>query len=178
MQPNKSALTLRGKALYKQERQMYRPVINWLRATLKDAHPGYSQKVFNTSRTKLQALIEREGLHHLFPLFPTYEIMVDVTAILKRGRLAYLGFVECKLNPISLKDIGQLWGYAKVAQPIFALIVSPSGVSEAVRQLLQVHQRYEILDYAPARKIRVAIWDSRRGEVLSKSVIPPGGPLV
>lgn len=154
------------------------PVISWLRTILKDMHPGYSQKVFNTSRTKLQALIEREGLHDLFPLFPTYEIMVDVTAILKRGQLAYLGFVECKLNPISLKDIGQLWGYAKVAQPLFALIVSPSGVSEAVRQLLQVHQRYEILDYAPARKIRIAIWDSQRGEVPPKSVIPPGGPLV
>lgn len=156
---------------------MYTPVIRWLRKTLKAARPGYNQKVFNTSRTKLQTLIEREGLQNLFPLFPTYEIMVDVTAILKRGQQAQLGFVECKLNPISLRDIGQLWGYAKVAQPVFALIVSPSGVSEAVRQLLQVHQRYEILDYAPTRKIRVAIWDSQRDEVLPKSVVPPGSLL-
>lgn len=156
---------------------MYLPVAKWLRATLKDIRPGYSHKVFNTSRTKLQALIEREGLQRLFPLFPTYEIMVDLTAILKRGRHAYLGFIECKLNPISLKDIGQLWGYAKVAQPMFALIISPTGLSEAVRQLLQVHQRYEILDYAPSRRIRVATWGAQRGEVTPRSVIPPGGAL-
>lgn len=157
---------------------MYTPVIRWLRAALREAHPGYSRRIFNTSRTKLQALIEHEGLQNAFPLFPTYEIMVDVTAILKRGQQARLGFVECKLTPISLKDIGQLWGYAKVAQPLFALIISPDGLSEGVKQLLQVHQRYEILDYAPSTKIRVAIWDPKRQEVVPRSVIPPGGTFV
>lgn len=157
---------------------MYPAVISWLRAALRDAHRGYRQGVFNTSRTKLQALIEQEGLQNFFPLFPTYEIMVDVTAILQRGQQAHLGFVECKLKPISLKDIGQLWGYAKVAQPLFALIVSPNGVSEGVRQLLLVHQRYDILDYAPTKAIRVAIWDPKRGEVVPKSVIPPGGTFI
>lgn len=156
---------------------MYKPVVSWLKAALKDARPGYSRKVFNTSRTKLQTLIEREGLQQLFPMFSTYEILVDVTAILKRGKLAYLGFVECKLNPISLRDVGQLLGYARVAQPVFALLLSPNGVSESLRQLLLVHRKYEILDYAPNRRIKVVTWDPRRDEVIFKSIIPPGEVL-
>lgn len=153
---------------------MYAPIIKWLKATLKGVYPGHSQQVLNTSRIKLQTLVEKEGMQKFFPQFPTYEIMVDLTTILQKGDKAKLGFVECKLGPILLKDIGQLMAYAMVARPVFALLISPSGLSEGVRQLLQIHQRYDILQYAPGKIIKIGIWDLEREEVVPRTVIPPG----
>ncbi|MBI4332696.1 MAG: hypothetical protein HY673_15610 [Chloroflexi bacterium] len=161
--------------MYKNEAELYPHVMTWLNDALKGKYPGYSRKVVNTSRTKLQILIEREGLQDSFPMFPTYEIMVDISAILRRSGAAFLGLVECKLKPITLKDIGQLWGYATVAKPKFAMLISPGGTSDAVNTLLHIHQLYDLLDYAPGKRIAVASWDPKRREVIPKSVIPPRG---
>lgn len=159
--------------MYKQEAQMYKPVMAWLKSYLLTRHPGYRVSVHNTSRQRLEALIRDEGLQKAFPQYASYEFMVDITGILKRGKVVKLAFVECKLKDITLSDIGQLLAYSIVAQPAYAFILSPADLSSGLSQLLKVHQRYEVLDYGAGR-IKVARWDAQRQEIISASLLPPG----
>jgi hypothetical protein len=86
--------------------------------------------------------LERENFHTLFPDFKTYEIHVDITAVIrpKKGK-AVLGFVECKRDQISLRDISQLLGHSRVALPVYSIIVTPGGVTPAVHFLLDTYSR-------------------------------------
>lgn len=152
---------------------MYKPVMAWLKNFLTERQPGYKVSVHDTSHKRLESLIREQGLQKAFPQHASYEFEVDITGILKRGKLVKLALVECKLKAITLKDIGQMLGYSIVAKPAYAFILSPDQLSTGLSQLLKVHERYGVLDYG-AGKIRVARWDAQRQEIISASILPPG----
>ena len=65
----------------------------------------------------------------------TLEIPADVTGaalvVTRQHHLALrLAIVEVKVRPINLRDLSQAIGYAKVAQPDYAFLVSPNGWAE------------------------------------------------
>lgn len=159
------------------EKEMYPLVVLWFQSTIQQRHKRSKVTVYDTSRTALSRFLERIGLSDVFPDCATYEIRVDVTAIIQSPKSARLAFVECKLSPIALRDIAQLLGYSVVAEPLYSIIVSPSGITSAVQQLLTVYQRFDILEYARGRRITVATWNQERGEVLASSVLPPGAHI-
>lgn len=84
--------------------------------------------VDDTSRKALSRWLLEYKFYSLFPDYQTYEIEVDVAGVIECPGGAYLGFVECKLNRITLRDLSQLLGYSKVAKPLWSLIISPKGI--------------------------------------------------
>lgn len=160
---------------YARESEMYPLVAAWLKKAIKGIYPRATIETYDTSAVALYRFLERENLHTLFPDFKTYEIHVDITAVVlpKKGK-ALLGFVECKLDQISLRDLSQLLGYSRVALPIYSIIVAPGGVTPAVHYLLDTYGRLDVLEYAPGRRIKVATWDAVKAEVHIPSLIPPG----
>lgn len=117
--------------------------------------------------------MERTDLSELFADFQTYEINVDVTGII-RSQTPSLAFVECKLTALTLRDLSQLLGYSKVAKPIYSIIISPAGMSKALRILLKVYRRYDVLEYAEGLRLKVGIWDIVRRTIDPATIIPPG----
>ena len=160
---------------YARESDMYPPVAAWLKRTIKGLYPRASIETYDTSAVALYRFLERENLHMLFPDFKTYEIHVDITAIIlpKKSR-ALLGFVECKLDQISLRDLSQLLGYSRVARPVYSIITAPSGITPAIHYLLDTYSRLDVLEYAPGRRLKVATWDAIKSEVHVPSLIPSG----
>jgi hypothetical protein len=160
---------------YTRESEMYAPVISWFERTLKGLYPRTEIRVFDTSRFALSRFLEREGLHKSFPLYETYDIHVDVTAVLvPKNRAATLGFVECKLAQITLADLSQLLGYSRVALPVYSIILSPQGIGTALHYLLNSFGRLDVLDYDQRRRLKVATWNASKGDVDLPTLVPPG----
>ena len=164
--------------MYDKENEMYQPTIEWFAQYLSSYHKKASVKVFDTSQVSLLRFLERNNYHHLFQDYITYDIQVDITALVKTKKRAFLSFIECKLKPITLKDISQLLGYSRVAYPLYSLIISPSGISKSVHYLLKTFNRYDVLEYAKGKSIRVAKWNIERNEISTPSLIPPGKFLI
>lgn len=153
---------------------MYRPVCKWLVALLKPRYKSFKVQAYNTSSVALYRWLEQKGLQDFFPEYLAFDIRVDVTGILYKGNKAYLSFVECKREAIALRDISQLLGYCRVAQPKSAFIISPMGISKHVAYLLRTYQRYDVLEYNKNTRIRIATWNHDRREIEANTLLPPG----
>lgn len=156
------------------EESLYPEIKLWLETRLRILFPKWNVKTFDTSRFRLSAFLDRTGLSDSFPGSDGFEIYVDITGVLQRGENKQLAFVECKCTPITLKDVGQILGYSRVARPVLALITSPAGISGQLNLLLTTYNRVDLLDYAPAKRLKVATWDMARKQIQPDSVIPSG----
>ena len=153
---------------------MYQPVAYWLRTLLAPRQGKVKVEAYVTSDVALYRWLEQKGFSRFFPEYLAYDIRVDVTGVSSNGESAHLAFVECKVNPISLRDISQLLGYCRVAQPKCAWILSPAGISPHVGYLLRTYHRYDVLSYNDSSRICVATWNHDRLDIDQSSVLPPG----
>ncbi|MCI0537194.1 MAG: hypothetical protein L0Z50_18405 [Verrucomicrobiales bacterium] len=158
----------------KSERELYPDIIAWLEARLPALYPGWAIKAYDTSRVRLSGFLDRHDLSDAFPGCEGFEIEVDVTGILQRGTRVQLAFVECKSGYITLKDLGQILGYSRVALPAISVIVSPLGLSSCMNVLMHTHNRVDLLEYGGSKRIKLATWDKSRRQVDPQSVFPPG----
>ena len=156
------------------EEKMYRPVAYWLRDLLKARHGKRKVQAHVTSEVALYRWLEQKGFQEFFPEYLAYDIRVDITGIIYDDKSASLVLVECKVKPISLRDISQLLGYCRVAQPQSAWIVSPTGISRHVSCLLRTYHRYDVLKYNQTSAISVATWIHDRAEIDQSTLLPPG----
>ena len=85
-----------------------------------------------------------------------------------------LAFVECKMGPITLGDVGQLLGYSLVARPEWSYLVSPEGMSGRLSTLLLTYGRQDVLSYGRDRHIRIARWNIDRNEIDLATLVPKG----
>ena len=162
---------------YTTESQMYPDVMEWLRERLKARYKRYNVSVFDTHTKYLSKFLVTENLHLFFDDYLSYEIKVDIIGVIKRKEKAKLIFVECKLAPITLRDISQLLGYSKVAKPLSSVVISPKGVSKSVAYLFNTLRRYDILYYDRDKKIIIAQWKPASKDIVSSSIIPRGEHL-
>ena len=160
--------------MYDREQEMYPEVIEWFRNYLSAYHKRSKIEVFNTSQLLLSRFLETKDYHRCFREYLTFEIKVDITGIIRTQKRAFLCFIECKLKPITLKDISQLLGYSRVAQPLYSLIISPRGISKSMNYLLKTFNRYDVLKYNEEKSIRVASWDYIKREIDIRTLLPPG----
>jgi hypothetical protein len=142
---------------------------------------GAQIEVFDTHAYMLSEFIRRRNLQDYFDStsWQAYEISVDVTAFVKSEKSKGLVFIECKIRPINLADFSQLLGYSRVALPLASYLISPGGVSGALKSLVLTHDRADILDYqwshgSLAKKIILAKWNVRTNSIDFSSVVPSG----
>jgi len=163
------------------ERELYRPVCDWLASFLRHKYRSAAVYVENTSSSSVAEFLRRHELTTYVPYWVTLEVPADVTgaAVLTRRphrTLLRLAIVEVKRNAINLRDLSQGIGYAKVVQPHYAFIVSPKGWTENLQQLVRNYKRSDVLEYAPQRWLMVARWDLASGSVRTGEFLLPGTP--
>jgi hypothetical protein len=157
---------------------MYPDVCAWFRKILQEKHQEKKIYLEDTSRKVLSRWLVEKKLQSLFPDYQTYEIEVDITGIMERDNKAFLGMIECKLNQITLRDLSQLLGYSRVAQPLYSIILSPKGVSKSMHRLFNVSRRNDILNYSDTRHIVIGKWNEKRSEIDFSTIIPKGSPIL
>lgn len=152
-------------------------MIDWLRSLLVSRHPGSQIEVYDTSQVSLWQFLQRAELHYAFPDHLSYEIQVDITGVIKRSREVRLAFVECKMKPITLRDVSQLLGYSRVARPSISVILSPRGYSKSISYLIETYGRTDVLEYDKGKRIRIATWDEAKKEIDPRYTLPKGEHL-
>jgi hypothetical protein len=156
---------------------LYPEVATWLARYLRGRYPKAIVVAYDTHSMELAAFLRRENLHGLFKDYDAYEIQVDVTGIVQTPDSIRLAFIECKVGPITLRDVGHLLGYSLVARPEWSYLLSPAGLSDRLNALLVTFGRQDILSYARNRSIRLATWSTGRREVDLSTLIPKGSHI-
>lgn len=158
------------------ESDLYEPVRAWFQGVLSRRFPRCQVRAYNTSRTRLASFIAQRGLQAQFPQSGVWDIQADITALVT-GRPTGVAFIECKTGPITLRDVGQLLGYCRVAHPLAAMLVSLQPPSATLRALLCDYGRYDVLEYDDGRRILLTRWDPDRSGILHAETLPPGEHL-
>jgi hypothetical protein len=150
---------------YRNEKEIYPAVCQWLMAFLQKRHKDAEIRVFDSSRKSLARLIQETGLiANLPPEWQSWDIYVDVVGFARTPQTTALAFVECKIVAITLAHLSQLLGYSRVALPHYSIVLSPQGASDALKSLLVTFERKDVLAYQTekgklSRSIAVARWD-------------------
>ncbi|MFO7797859.1 MAG: hypothetical protein ACQERB_05665 [Promethearchaeati archaeon] len=155
----------------------YYPIIKvWLRNLLESYFPNKNIHVFDSSNIYLDKLIQENNWTNYRSDYATYQIKIDILGvIIDDGKMDFV-FIEVKNTKISLKDVSQLLGYSRVANPIYSIITSPKWISKPIRILFDTYRRFDILKYDHNRTIKVCKWDKNKNDI-DYNLIYPGKPL-
>ncbi len=162
---------------YLREDEMYVPVKEWLLSYLQTRHKKAVVKVFDSSKQSLSRIISDNNLQAVVPPeWVSWDIQVDVVGFAVAGTDSSVALVECKLDPLTLRDLSQLIGYCRVAKPLYAFLVSPKGISDSLLSLLKTYKRIDILSYGERKgklplSIVLAGWSSDTKDLDWSSVV-------
>lgn len=159
---------------------MYPDIVKWLDRFIRERYIKHSVKTLDSSRSRTSSVLQSEKIVPINkPDWASYDIRVDITSLISTEETVEFAFVECKVNQISLRDVSQLLGYSRVANPVFACILSPRDVSGEMSSLLRTYGRTEILEYdwtdgQVPRSICIAKWDQRKQDIDYATLLPSG----
>jgi hypothetical protein len=156
------------------ESELYPRVAGWLDAHLRGKFPKATVTTHDTHSADLCAFLRRKSLQSKFRDCDAYEIQVDVTGVVEGDNFVKLAFVECKMGPVTLGDVGQLLGYSLVARPEWSYLISPAGMSGRLSPLLMTYGRQDVLSYGRNKHIRIARWNVDRNEIDLATLVPKG----
>ncbi len=154
------------------EKELYPDIAGWLKIFLKEKYPYYSiETTFETSKYNLDVVLRKRNIAIKETL--GLSIKVDIVGILKRGNKIKLAFVEVKNKPLTLKDLGQLWGYTQLINPVESFLISPKGLG-ALDYIFNVLRREDLLFYGKNanQTMKVAKWDVSRKMIDYLTLVP------
>jgi len=154
------------------EKDLYPDIKNWLHNYLREKYRGYTvETTFETHKKALDVVLKKKGI--ILKEAIGLSIKVDIIGILKRGNVVKLVFVEVKDKPLTLKDLGQLWGYTQLINPIESFLISSEGLGSLL-YIFNVLKREDLLRYGikKERFMYVAKWDTRRKSIDYDTLIP------
>ena len=139
---------------------------------LSDKYKDYAvQTTYETSRRNLDVVLKSKGTSCKEAI--GLQIKVDIVGILKRGNGFKLVFVEVKDTDLTLKDLGQLWGYTQLINPIESFLISSKGLGR-LAHLFNVLKREDLLKFGTKTNkfMQIAKWDKARKCIDYSSLIP------
>lgn len=154
------------------EELLYPTIKNWLHTYLSDKYKGYTiQTTYETSRRNLDVVLKSKGIVCKEAI--GLQIKVDIVGILKNKDDIKLIFVEVKDKPLTLKDLGQLWGYTQLVDPLESFLISSKGLGK-LSPLFKVLKREDLLKFGTKKHkfMRIAKWDDKRMCIDYTSLIP------
>lgn len=156
----------------KKEEQLYPDIENWCKDYLGHRYKGYSIKTtFKTSKITLDSYLKSQNseIREAIGL----SIKIDIVGILQKGNETKLVFVEVKDNPLTLSDLGQLWGYTQLLNPVESFLVSSEGLG-SLEYLFKILKREDLLAYGikKERYMHICKWDINRKAIDYSSIIP------
>ncbi len=107
--------------------------------------------------------------------YSSWQFTPDVIGILrnKSSRNIELCLVCRSISSISLKEIGEINCYAKMAHPFLAILISLNGPSNEVNLLLiETAMRERLLTYDTGKTIVIATWDINSNAIVKNTVLP------
>lgn len=156
----------------KEEEKLYPEISEWLLEYLGHKYKGHSiETTYETSRRNLDVVLKSKNIECKEAI--GLNIKVDIIGILKRGNNIKLVFVEVKDGELTLKDLGQLWGYTQLIDPIESFLISSKGLGR-LSYLFNVLKREDLLKFGTTTNkfMQLAKWDKRRKCIDYSSLLP------
>ena len=83
-------------------------------------------------------------------------------------------FIEAKKTQLNLHDLGQLWAYCKLCDPLEAFLLSSVNIG-SLDKIFNHMLRTDLLDFGDGKKIKkmqVGKWDVDRKSIDPTTLIP------
>ena len=156
------------------ENELYEPMRQWLQIYLEDKYKRAEIITVDSHAKTLDSFLKEYGVLEQYPLTVGLDIQVDVLGIVKQKNKTHLVFIEAKKTQLNLHDLGQLWAYCKLCDPIEAFLLSSYGLG-SLNKILNNLLRDDLLDFGDGKKIKkmqVGRWDITTNSIDYNSLIP------
>ena len=158
----------------KKEFELYEPMRAWLQLYLEGKYRGAKIQTIDSHARTLDVFLEQNGVLGQYQQTVGLDIQIDVLGIVTRQAKSDIVFIEAKKTKLNLHDLGQLWAYCKLCDPIEAFLLSSVGIG-SLNKVLNNLARHDLLDIGDGRRIkkmRVGRWDLIRNAVDVNSLVP------
>tara|TARA_B100000963_G_C22638977_1_gene679283 strand:- start:3168 stop:4811 length:1644 start_codon:yes stop_codon:yes gene_type:complete len=133
----------------------YPILTNWLKNKLDQEYGSEQNLVFDTSVINLNQVIQSSSIDNSviskIDEIDSLNIRPDVVGYLKN--LNDFIFIESKIVSLGIKELGQILGYCKVANPKEAYLVTTKEVSRTILQLISIMP--DLFTYGENKKIKI-----------------------
>jgi hypothetical protein len=156
------------------EYELYAPMRTWLQKYLEDKFKDAKITTIDSHARTLDLFLEENGVGEQYPQTLGLDIQIDVLGIVIRKGKASLVFIEAKKTPLNLRDLGQLWAYCKLCDPIEAFLLSSQSLG-SLNKILNNLSRQDLLDFGDGKRIKqmqVAKWDLSSQSIDFKTIVP------
>ena len=134
----------------------YEPLRNWLQDFLQLQYDTKSV-CWITATGNLNNFLLQLDMDEINEIEDLYELRIRPDIVGLIPSLGKLAFIESKVTPIGITEIGQLLGYCLVAQPVRAFLVSTRPISMEIKQLIKEHP--DLLTYGHGLAIELMHFD-------------------
>lgn len=158
----------------KKEYELYEPMRIWLQQYLEDKYKGAKVITIDSHARTLDVYLEEYGVIEHYPQTVGLDIQIDVLGIVIQRRNVSIVFIEAKKTQLNLHDLGQLWAYCKLCDPIEAFLLSSVSIG-SLNKILNNLSRQDLLDFGDGKRIKkmkVAKWDINTNNIDFKTICP------
>lgn len=158
----------------KKEFELYQPMRAWLQQYLEDKYKGSKVITIDSHSRTLDVFLEQNDIADYYPQAIGLDIQIDVLGIVINRGKPYIAFIEAKKTQLNLHDLGQLWSYCKLCEPIEAFLLSSAGLG-SLNKVLNNFKREDLLDFGSGKtikKMQVGKWDLSTNSVDYKTLVP------
>lgn len=156
------------------ESDLYEPMRLWLNQYLLDKYQGAEVITIDSHAKALDTYLTEHGVIERYPQIIGIDIEIDVLGIVKKRNRTGIVFIEAKKRNLSIHDLGQLWAYCKLCNPMEAFLLSSAGIG-SLYKILHSFSRMDMLDFGDGKTIKKMIvgkWDLSSQSIDYSSIIP------
>lgn len=158
----------------KKEFELYEPMRLWLQRYLEEKYRGSRVITVDSHAKNLSVFLEEYGVIDKYPQTVGLDIQIDVLGIVERRGMISIVFIEAKKTPLNLHDLGQLWAYCKLCDPLEAFLLSSKGLG-SLNKILNNFNRNDLLDFGDGKRIKkmqVGKWDIKTNSLDHNTLVP------
>lgn len=156
------------------EFELYEPMRAWLQQYLENTYKGAKVTTIDSHARTLDTYLEQFGIIDHYPQSVGLDIQIDVLGIIINKGKPNIAFIEAKKTQLNLHDLGQLWAYCKLCEPIEAFLLSSAGLG-SLNKVLNNLNRQDLLDFGSGKtikKMQVGKWDVTTKSIAFKTLVP------
>lgn len=156
------------------EIELYEPMRVWLQQYLENKYKDATVITIDSHAKTLDTYLEQCGIIDCYPQSIGLGIQIDVLGIVINKGKPSVVFIEAKKTQLKLHDLGQLWVYCKLCEPIEAFLLSSVGLG-SLNKVLNNLNRQDLLDFGSGKmikKMQVGKWNMMTKAVDYQTLIP------
>lgn len=156
------------------EYELYEPMRIWLQKYLEDKYKDAEIITIDSHSRSLDSWLDQNLVLNYYPQTVGLDIQIDVLGIVKERKRVSIVFIEAKKTQLNLHDLGQLWAYCKLCDPLESFLLSSYGLG-SLNKIFNNLLRDDLLDFGDGnliKKMQVGKWDISSNSIDYKSLTP------